>query len=40
MVVENLKNNLKSASDKADKNIKMYRTLGLCIGLMIAIFLI
>ncbi|MSR90035.1 stage III sporulation protein AB [Clostridiaceae bacterium WCA-383-APC-5B] len=40
MAVENLKNNLKSASDKADKNIKMYRTLGLCIGLMIAIFLI
>lgn len=40
MAVENIKNNLKTASDKADKNIKMYRTLGLCIGLMIAIFLI
>lgn len=40
MAVENIKSNLNTASDKAEKNVKMYRTLGLCIGLIIAIFLI
>lgn len=40
IAVNRIKNNLKHATDDAEKNVKMYRVLGVSIGLMIAIFLI
>ncbi|WP_300384373.1 stage III sporulation protein SpoIIIAB [Clostridium sp.] len=40
LVLENLKMNSLNAKEEAKKNIKMYRSLGFCIGAMIAIFLL
>lgn len=40
LVLENLKINIKEASEKSKKNVKLYRSLGVCIGAMISIFLI
>jgi len=40
LTIENLKINCGSAEEIAKKNVKMYRSLGICIGAMIVIFLI
>lgn len=40
LTIENLKINCSSAEEIARKNVKMYRSLGICIGAMIVIFLI
>lgn len=40
IAIGNLENNLKEATEKAKKNVKMYRVLGVSMGLVIAIFLI
>lgn len=40
LAIENLKMNALNAKEEAKKNIKMYRSLGFCIGAMIAIFLL
>lgn len=40
LALENLKMNSLNAKEEAKKNIKMYRSLGFCIGAMIAIFLL
>lgn len=40
ITINKIKNNLKHASEEADKNIKMYRVLGVSVGLIIAVFLI
>lgn len=40
LAIENLKMNSLNAKEEAKKNIKMYRSLGFCIGAMIAIFLL
>lgn len=40
LVLENLKINLKDALELSEKNTKMYRYLGLCMGAMIFIFII
>lgn len=40
LTIENLKSNCKEAATIAAKNIKMYRALGVCTGVMIAIVLL
>lgn len=40
LTIENMKLNCKAAEELAKKNVKMYRSMGLCIGAMISIFLI
>lgn len=40
LAVEGLKINLKDADESAKKNTKLYRYLGVCFGIMIAIFFI
>lgn len=39
LTIENIKNNCKKSESIASKNTKMYRSLGICIGAMIAVFL-
>ena len=40
LILQNLKINIREASEEAKKNTKLYRYLGLCFGAMIAIFLL
>lgn len=40
LTIENIKINCKKSESIANKNTKMYRCLGVCVGAMIAIFLI
>lgn len=40
LAVEEIKINLREADDIAKKNVKLYRYLGVCFGMMISIFLI
>lgn len=40
IAIRNLEENLNQATEKAKKNVKMYRVLGVSMGLVIAIFLI
>lgn len=40
MCLESLNNNIKEAEEISKKNTKMYRYLGVCIGLMLAILII
>lgn len=40
LTIENIKINCKKSEAIANKNTKMYRALGICIGAMIAVFLI
>lgn len=39
LTIENIKINCKKAEDIASKNTKMYRSLGMCVGAMLGIFL-
>lgn len=39
LTIDNIKLNLKKAESIANKNTKMYRVLGVCIGAMISVFL-
>ena len=40
LVLENLKLNIEEASENSKKNVKLYRSLGLCVGAMISIFIL
>lgn len=40
LTIENIKLNCKKSEDIANRNTKMYRSLGVCVGAMIAVFLI
>lgn len=40
LTIENIKLNCKKSEDIANRNTKMYRSLGICVGAMIAVFLI
>lgn len=40
LTLENLKVNIDDAYDKAKKNTKLYRYIGICIGAMLSIFLL
>ncbi|MGL5084443.1 MAG: stage III sporulation protein SpoIIIAB, partial [Clostridium sp.] len=39
LTIENIKVNTKKAESRASENTKMYRSLGVCIGAIIAVFL-
>ena len=40
LTIENIKLNCKKSEDIASRNTKMYRSLGVCVGAMFAVFLI
>ena len=40
LTLENLKINIDDAYDKAKKNTKLYRYIGMCVGAMLSIFLL